>query len=45
MSAGFLVGAWRLLLPRSLVVLAILIWIALPGFYGPFFLFYAWSSV
>src|SRR6185503_7870875 len=45
LAAGFLVAAWRQLLPRSLALVALLLWIALPGFYRPGFLLWPWSSV
>jgi len=45
LTAGVLVSAWRLLLPRGLVVVALLIWLLLPGFYYPWVSLQAWSSV
>jgi hypothetical protein len=45
LTAGVLVGSWRLLMSRGLVVLALLVWLALPGFYQALFSLQAWSSV
>src|SRR5262245_8915612 len=44
-TAGLLVSAWRLLVPRELVFLALGLWLALPGFYQQWFSMQAWSSV
>jgi hypothetical protein len=45
LTAGLLVSAWRLLVPRALVLLALVIWLASPGFYEHWFSLQAWSSV
>jgi hypothetical protein len=45
LTAGLLVSAWRLLVPRGLVLLALGLWLALPGFYDQWFSMQAWSSV
>src|SRR5262249_2747242 len=42
--AGFLVDTWRRLMPPSLALLALAVWILLPGFYGESVLM-PWSSV
>jgi hypothetical protein len=45
LTAGVLVSAWRMLLPRGPTLLALGVWLLLPGFYSQYFVLLAWSSV
>jgi hypothetical protein len=43
-GAGFLVDAWRRLMPTALALVGVVVWLALPGFYGDAVMM-PWSSV